>query len=458
MTAAATMPGASAPVGLYVHFPFCLSICPYCDFVVYGGNAARGPANQIERLVAALVAEIGLRAPATPGPPLASVYLGGGTPSLMSAQHVERLLAEIDARFGVAATAEVTIEVNPGPDERGDLRGFSAAGINRASIGAQSLDPTELRRLGRRHSPADVAATVTEARRAGMGNVSLDLLYDIPGQSLDTWRRTMSHALTIAPDHISAYALSLDDPDAEGITGPTGDHLPLRPGARNWRARARVGQDADLAADCYELADDMLSAAGLAWYEISNWAQAGRNSRHNRIYWSGHAWEAVGPGAHAFDGARTRRWNAARLDRYLNALCPTDGSNAVLPPGSSEVANAGAARAESVVLALRTTEGVAPRVARDLANRPAFEWAAEHGLLDEPDAERVRLSRRGRLLANELFERLMPPERSAGVDDQRVEDGPNHLQRGFPVGDRSADEHGQDTVRRVDQVQLQAPA
>ena len=408
-----TLKQARAPIGLYVHFPFCVSICPYCDFVVYGGRAARGPASQVERMVAALIAEIRIRAPNSSGLPLATVYLGGGTPSLMTAQHVERLLAEIDAGFGIVAAAEVTIEVNPGPDERGDLRGLRAAGVNRVSIGAQSLDPAELRRLGRRHSPSDVAATVAEARRAGFDNISLDLLYDIPGQTLDSWRRTLGDTLALAPEHVSAYSLALDDPDSDGLTGTLGDHLPLRPGPQRWRNRALIEQDADRAADCYELADDFLSAAGLGWYEISNWARPGRQSRHNQIYWSGAAWDAVGPGAHAFDGAFTRRWNAAPLDAYLSALVPADGSSPALPPGSSEIVGAAVARAESVVLALRTRAGVSRAVANRAEHAAAFSWAATNGLLVSTADDRVRLSPRGRLLSNELFARLMPDTGSA---------------------------------------------
>ncbi len=316
---------------------------------------------------------------------------------------------QIHASFGVAHAAEVTIEVNPGPDERGDLAGFRAAGVNRVSIGAQSLQVAELRTLGRRHAPQDVAATVSEARRAGMDNVSLDLLYDIPGQSLRSWRRTLDAALELAPEHVSAYALTLDDPDAEGLTEPLGDHLPLRAGARRWRLRATIDQDADRAADCYEVADDLLSRAGLGWYEISNWARPGRASRHNLAYWSGAAWEAVGPGAHAFDGAQTRRWNAARLDGYLAALAPADGSRAALPPGSAAVVGVHVGRAESVVLALRTSLGVTASLAERQPHRAAFAWAGENGLVERYGG-RIRLTRRGRLLGSELFERLIASE------------------------------------------------
>ena len=399
------------PVALYVHFPFCVSVCPYCDFVVYGGRAARGPENRIEALVGALVNEIGLRDVVAT---LASVYLGGGTPSLMSPAQVGRLLEAADRHFGLAPDAEVTIEVNPGGGERGDLGGFRAAGVNRVSIGAQSFSPPDVARLGRRHNPADIVDTVRLARQAGFTNISLDLLYDVPGQTLASWRASLVGTLALEPDHVSAYALTLDDPDADGLTGPLGDHLPLRAGARRWRERAATEQDADCAADMYELADDLLTAAGLGWYELSNWARPGSHSRHNTTYWSGAAWEAVGPGAHAFDGALTRRWNAARLDAYLAALVPTDGSAVRLPPGGEETTDPATALAERAILALRTRSGLAADQADRSVFSQALSWADKNQLVEDDDANVVRLTRRGRLLSNELFVRLMPsPEVAA---------------------------------------------
>src|SRR6185369_12819302 len=149
----------------------------------------------------------------------------------------------------------------------------------------QSFDGRELQLLGRRHTPADVAATVVAARAAGMPSLSLDLLYDVPGSSPAAWSRTLDDALALEPDHLSLYALTLDDPDAEGLTGAAGDHLPVSPGARRWRVRARAGQDDDRAAELYEAADRRLAAAGYQWYEISNWARPGHESRHNLAYW-----------------------------------------------------------------------------------------------------------------------------------------------------------------------------
>lgn len=395
----------ASPSALYVHFPFCLSICPYCDFVVYAGRAARGPTNQIDTFLQALLAEISLRAVRAP---LNSVYIGGGTPSLLSAEQVAQLLTVTDRAFGIAADAEITLEANPGAAERGDLAGFHAAGVNRLSIGAQSFDTAELARLGRRHSPMDIRATVDAARVAGIDNVSLDLLYDVPGQTPESWQANLDQAVALAPDHLSAYALSLDDPDLEGLTGPTGDHLPLRPGARRWRSRARDAQDVDRAALMYEAADATLGAAGLDWYEISNWSRPGRESRHNLAYWLGSAWEAVGPGAHAFDGARTRRWNAARLDGYVTALTPADGSPAQLPPGGSVTTDDATATAESLILGLRTRSGV-----ESTADNDGLRWALANDLAELTDLERLRLTRRGRLVSNEVFERLLPASEAA---------------------------------------------
>jgi oxygen-independent coproporphyrinogen-3 oxidase len=243
---------------------------------------------------------------------------------------------------------------------------------------------------------------VRAAREAGIESVNLDLMYDVPGQTLESWSQSVDAALALDPDHLSLYALTLDDPDGEGITGPTGDHLPLRDGARRWRARARAAQDDDRAAAMYELADERLAAAGYAWYEISNWACPGHESRHNLAYWHGRPWEAAGPGAHAFDGRR-RRWNAARIDAYLGALWPMDGSTPSLPPGAAD--DVSSSKAEAAMLALRTRTGV-PLVSVDRTGIGGpLAWALETGLL-EPVADRLVLSLRGRLLANEVFARL----------------------------------------------------
>jgi len=407
---------AAPPVALYVHVPFCVSICPYCDFVVYAGNATRGPGERMSAFLGALAVELRLRADGLdrrfghPGGSgrrgLDSVYLGGGTPSLVPAAGLAALLEAIDRRLGIAAGAEITLEANPAADERGDLRAVAAAGVNRVSFGAQSFDDGELRRLGRRHRSRDVADAVAAARAAGIGSVSLDLLYDVPGQSLESWSSSLDAALALEPDHLSIYALTLDDPDAEGLTGPAGDHLPTSAGARRWRERARVEQDDDRAAAQYVLATERLAADGWRGYEISNWARTGHESRHNRAYWERRPYEAIGPGAHAFDG-RTRRWNSARLDGYLAALMPADDGAATLPPGGSETIDDAAAAAEAVILGLRMADGIAIALAERLPLVAELSWAQGAGLIETGEDDRVRLTTRGRLLSNELFCRMI---------------------------------------------------
>jgi putative oxygen-independent coproporphyrinogen III oxidase len=442
------------PAALYVHVPFCLSLCPYCDFVVYTGRAARGPASRVGAFLEALHAELDLRAnalddqfgaprsaPSTEGgndgrPALRSIYLGGGTPSLLPARDVGALLDHVERRFGIDAGAEITIQANPGPLDRGDLAGFRSAGVTRLSLGAQSLQAPELRRLGRRHAPRDVGESVRGARAAGFRNVSVDLLTDVPGQTLGSWRDTLGAVLALEVDHVSTYALTLDDPEADGLTGPLGDHLPLRPGARRWRKRAVAEQDDERLVDLDAAADELLGASGFRRYEIANHARAGHESRHNLAYWCREPYEAIGPGAHAFDGGRRRRWNAARLDAYLSALRPGAGSTTAalrpgagsatgaprpeagsatgarpgLPPGGTETLDDATAIAESVILGLRLDSGIRPPLALLPAVGPVLDWAIANALA-ERHGEAVRLTPRGRLLSNEVFLRLLPDRR-----------------------------------------------
>jgi oxygen-independent coproporphyrinogen-3 oxidase len=339
-------------------------------------------------------------------PPLETVYLGGGTPSLLPADAIASLLERIATRFGIAVGAEITIEANPGPDERGDPAALKRAGVTRLSLGAQSFADDELRRLGRRHREADVLAAVDAAREAGIPSVSLDLLYDIPGSTVDSWVGSLDAALALGPDHLSLYALTLDDPDEEGLTGTVGDHLPTTTGARRWRDRARPLQDEDVAAEQYTRALERLAADGWRGYEISNWARPGHESRHNLVYWQRRPYEALGPGAHAFDGT-TRRWNAARLDAYLRALTPREGGTPLLPPGSQEMIDQSMAAAETVILALRTDRGVAADGALAGPFGDAFEWAIADNLVTTTNEGRMVLTTRGRLLSNELFARIV---------------------------------------------------
>jgi oxygen-independent coproporphyrinogen III oxidase len=282
-----------------------------------------------------------------------------------------------------------------------------AAGVTRLSIGAQSLHDAELRRLGRRHRAADVRATIEAGRAAGFSSVSMDLLYDVPDSAVEDFAASLEAALALEPDHLSLYALTLDDPVAEGLTEPIGDHLPMTSGARRWRERARAVQDEERAAAMYELATERLGAAGFRGYEISNWARPGHESRHNLAYWRREPHEAVGPGAHAFDGWE-RRWNAARLGPYLEALAPLDGAPTHLPPGGAETIDVAAAAAEAAILSLRLDTGVAATEITAGRFSPQLRWALANGLVEGTKAtNRIALTTRGRLLSNELFARLV---------------------------------------------------
>jgi oxygen-independent coproporphyrinogen-3 oxidase len=398
---------ARPPVALYIHVPFCISLCPYCDFVVYPGAAARGARSRIAAFVRGLLIELDLRAAGAAEafgndrPALRSVYLGGGTPSLLPADELATIMRRVRDSYGVTADAEITLEANPGPTERGDLEAAAAAGVTRISFGAQSMNPVELHRLGRRHAPGDVADAIAAARAAGIRSINVDLLYDVPGQTEATFSASLGTTLGLRPDHLSLYALTLDDPAAEGLTGPTGDHLPTPPGARRWRDRARQEQDDDRAAAEYRHATDRLAREGWRGYEISNWARPGHESRHNLAYWRRLPSEAVGPGAHAFDG-RTRRWNAARLDAYLAAL--EAGS---LPPGGAETIDAATAESEALILGLRTDAGVPAAAADEGRFRGAIDWAIANDLATRDPDDRIRLTTRGRLLSNEVFARVV---------------------------------------------------
>jgi oxygen-independent coproporphyrinogen-3 oxidase len=334
---------------------------------------------------------------------MTSLYIGGGTPSLLTSSQVAGLIDAVADRLGLVADAEITLEANPGPDEIGDLAGMRLAGVTRISIGAQSLDPAELKRLGRRHGPDDVAAALTAARVADISSISLDLLTDIPAQTVESWRDTLERTLELEPDHLSVYSLSLDDPDAEGLTGTTGDHQSVSRGARRWRTTARREQSQDRAAGMEQLTDELTIAAGFERYEIANLARPGQCSRHNLLYWKRRPYLALGPGAHASDGALRRTWNAARLDAYVAALDAGE-----LPPGGEEVVDPVTAVSEAAILGLRLSEGIDAELGSAPELASGLGWALAEGLVEKTEAGRWRLSSRGRLLANEVFLRLLP--------------------------------------------------
>lgn len=388
---ASVVDGADARAfGVYVHVPFCRVRCGYCDFNTYTAGELRGTnsADYAAHAAAEIRMARGvLEASALPSRPAATVFFGGGTPTLLPAADLVAMLDEIRAEFGLAPGAEVTTEANPdsvGPD---DLRRLADAGFTRVSFGMQSAVPHVLATLDRTHDPARVPLVVQWARDAGL-DVSLDLIYATPGESLDDWRRSVDAVLEQAPDHVSAYALIVE----------AGTKL-----ARRIRRGEVAEPSDDLAADMYELADDAFEAAGYGWYEVSNWARGeAQRSRHNLGYWRGDDWWGVGPGAHSHVGG-VRWWNvkhpAAYADRVLAGVSPAAGR---------ETLDAGARRTEHVLLNSRIREGLeiatlAPEARTAVAGLVADELVDARSAL----AGRVVLTRRGRLLADAVVRRLL---------------------------------------------------
>jgi len=377
------------PHHLYVHVPFCRLVCAYCDFVTVGGRA-----HDIPRYTDAIVAEMALR-PA-PGQ-LRTIYLGGGTPSLLSASQVERILGATHDRWTAPALEEVTLEANPSERETPDWVGLRVAGVDRISLGVQSLRDADLVALARGHTARESREAYVTARAAGFDNISIDLIYGIPGQSLDDWRAGLAEVIAMQPDHLSCYALQLAlEPDEWAA--------PPRPGALRWRNRMVPRQDDGLAAEQYRMAEEVLGEAGYDHYELSSWARPGRASRHNGAYWARRAYTGLGAGAHSYDGAAERSWNTRDLDRYLEAIeageRPLDGSETLDGPTRAF---------EAIALGLRRVAGLERAAfAAEFGDDPAKRYAdavaetTATGLL-ELDERTIRLSAAGRLLASEVL-------------------------------------------------------
>jgi oxygen-independent coproporphyrinogen-3 oxidase len=384
----------TAPHHLYVHVPFCRLVCAYCDFVTVGGRA-----DDIPRYVGALLAELALR-PA-PGE-LRTIYFGGGTPSLLSGEQAGAVIDAAKARWTTSAVEEITLEANPSRRETPDWSGLRRAGVSRISLGVQSLRDEDLDALARGHSAAEARDAFAAARAAGFDNISIDLIYGIPGQSLADWRDGIQAALELVPDHLSCYALQLAlEPDEWAA--------PPRRGALRWRDRMAPRQDEELAAEQYRVAEVLLDAAGYRHYELSSWAQRGRESRHNAAYWARRAYTGIGAGAHSYDGADERSWNERDLDRYLAAV-----EAGQRPIAGSEVLDEPTRAFEAIALGLRRVdglerEGFAAEFGSDPMDRfaNAIGGAVRDGLL-EVTPLRIRLTARGRLLASEVLVALAP--------------------------------------------------
>jgi oxygen-independent coproporphyrinogen III oxidase len=370
------------PFALYVHVPWCRHICPYCDFNVHA--AATPPEDEY---VAALVAEMEAHAP-WHGRGAKSVYVGGGTPSLFSPAALARMLGAVARVFGIVDGAEITLEANPGTVDCDTLAGYRATGVNRLSLGAQSFDARHLRTLGRDHGPDDTRAAVEAARDAGFANVSLDLIFAVPGETADDWERDLAAAIALGPEHVSAYALTYEE----------------RTPFHAWRASGRLRPvDHDTEATMAEAAAMILPAAGYSRYEISSFARPGFAARHNQSYWDGSDYLGVGAGAHSFGRrpAPGRRWMNERLPaRYLAAVA-TRGTAVATEEHLTETQ----ARAEFCFSGLRRTIGVDADAFRvrfgvDLATAfPHVAGLVADGLV-ETAGGRVRLTERGRRFAD----------------------------------------------------------
>ncbi|MBI2762079.1 MAG: radical SAM family heme chaperone HemW [Chloroflexi bacterium] len=417
-------------ISLYLHIPFCDHRCAYCDFNAYAGLETLIPAY-----VDALGTEVRFWAERLGARPVPTVFFGGGTPSLLPLPLLERTLATIRASFAVDPHAEWTIEANPGTVDQAYFRGLRALGINRVSLGVQSFDDGELKRLDRIHDAATAVAAFEAARAAGFDNLSLDLIYGLEGQTLASWRRNVERAIALEPEHLSLYALTIE----EGT--------PLA-------HRVSKGQapepDPDLQADMYELAQERLAAAGYEQYEISNWAKPGRECRHNLVYWRDGEWLGLGAGAHShIDDVRFAVMNSPagyirRLvapspnpapkgegspnrERTKSAAPPAQACISPLPfreggPGGvgpswlafSEPQPRPMAMADAAIMALRLSEGLSlshfeSRFGARFEDvyGDTLAYLTDVGMI-ERTGDRLTIPAHRRLLANEVFARLMP--------------------------------------------------
>lgn len=354
----------SGGFGAYLHVPFCRHRCDYCAFATFTDRD-----HLMVRYVDAVATEID-RALAAGHPPFTTVFVGGGTPTRLDPSLLARLLGRLD----VAPGAEVTVECNPDDVTDEMFAVYREAGVNRVSIGVQSMVESTLVSLGRTHDPDNVARAVEAARRAGIDNFNLDVIYGAPGETLADWERTLRSVVALEPPHVSAYGLTIE-------------------AGTPFAADPRRHPDDDLQAEMYEMADELLTAAGRVNYEVSNWAVPGAECRHNRIYWQQGEYLGFGSAAHSHRDGR-RWWNVRTPDRFCELI--EEGHSA---ESAAEELDAEERRLEGLQLAIRTRDGV-PSAALSENDKALLD-----GLIVD-DGSRVTLTRRGRLMANEVSVRL----------------------------------------------------
>jgi oxygen-independent coproporphyrinogen-3 oxidase len=378
------------PFAFYVHVPFCRVRCGYCDFNTYTAEEL-GPGVSRASYADQAVAEVRLarRVLGERDLPVDTVFLGGGTPTLLPPEDLGRVLRAIDDEFGLAPDAEVSTEANPDSVDLSYLERLREAGYTRVSFGVQSAVPHVLAVLDRTHDPRRVPGVVEAARAAGFEQLSLDLIYGTPGESNDDWEATLEAALACAPDHVSAYSLIVEDGTALARRVRRGE-LPM--------------PDDDDLADKYVQADERLAGAGLGWYEVSNWARDdAARCRHNLGYWSGADWWGIGPGAHSHVGG-VRWWNVKHPAAYAGRL-----AEGVTPAHAREVLDAETRRVERVLLEVRLRTGLPVDVLDGLGGgtaRRALPSLVADGLVEDR-SDRVVLTLRGRLLADGVVHRLL---------------------------------------------------
>lgn len=365
--------------GLYVHIPFCSVKCFYCDFTAFSGQG-----KLARRYLAALEAEARLGGAASPG----TLYVGGGTPSELSAEETRELYALLGRAYPQARFSESTFEANPDSLDADKLAVLRAAGVTRLSIGLQTADDAQLKAIGRRHGFSDFVDGFRLARRLGGLDLCVDLMYGLPGQTLASWRATLESVLALGPDHLSLYGLQVED--------------------RTLFAKRAVENDEVLEREMYELALDLARAAGLVHYELSNFARPGHESRHNLNYWDDGEYLGLGCGAASHLGG-ARSTNLDRLTEYLKAV-----EAGRRPAAESERLSGLAKLGEKAFLGLRRVDGFEPGPELEAAFAPAWSRLERDGLVARAGARR-RLTREGLFLANVAFSHFVPPFQTADM-------------------------------------------
>jgi putative oxygen-independent coproporphyrinogen III oxidase len=373
---------ADQPFGIYLHVPFCITRCGYCDFNTYT-PAELGGVNP-DAWLTALGTELELAAARLHAPVVNTVFVGGGTPSLLGGARLARLLDMVRENFVLAQDAEITTEANPESTWPDFFDAIRTAGYTRVSLGMQSVAPRVLATLDWVHSPGRAATAAGEAMAAGFQHVNLDLIYGTPGESDDDLMRSVDAAVEAGVDHVSAYALLVEEGTAL---------------ARRVRRGELAAPDDDVLAHRYELVDARLSEAGMSWYEVSNWSRAGAECRHNVGYWDGGQWWGAGPGAHGYVGT-TRWWNVKHPNAYAEML-----AGSTLPVAGFEQLDDAARHTEEVLLKTRLRQGL-PSSLLSQGERERAEGVAADGLL-ESGGDRFVLTARGRLLADAVVRTVL---------------------------------------------------